>query len=55
MLAWGEYADWVLHAMGADPRQQIALGAGFGLERIAALRHGIDDIRKIATARVAPV
>jgi RNA polymerase sigma-70 factor (ECF subfamily) len=55
VLAWGEYADWVLQAMGADPRQQIALGAGFGLERIAALRHGIDDIRKIATARVAPV
>ena len=49
VLAWGEYADWVLDAMGADPRRQVALGAGFGLERIAALRHGIDDIRKIAT------
>lgn len=53
LMAWGEYADWVLHAIGADPRRHVALGAGFGLERIAALRHGIDDIRKIATTRVA--
>lgn len=53
VLAWGEYADWVLAAIGADPARQIALGAGFGLERLAALRYGIDDIRKMATARVA--
>lgn len=53
LLAWGEYADWVLRALGADPKRHIALGAGFGLERIAALCHGIDDIRKVATARVA--
>lgn len=53
LLAWGEYADWVLRAIGADPARHIALGAGFGLERIAALRYGIDDIRKVATARVA--
>jgi phenylalanyl-tRNA synthetase alpha chain len=53
VLAYGEYADWVMRALGADPRRQIALGAGLGLERIAALRYGIDDIRKIASARVA--
>jgi len=53
VMAWGKYADWVLRAVGADPTRQIALGAGFGLERIAGLRYGIDDIRKIATARVA--
>jgi RNA polymerase sigma-70 factor (ECF subfamily) len=53
LMAWGEYADWVLRAIGADPGRQVALGAGFGLERIAALRYGIDDIRKIAAARVA--
>jgi phenylalanyl-tRNA synthetase alpha subunit len=53
IMAWGEYADWVLHALGADPERQIAVGAGFGLERVAALRYGIDDIRKISTARVA--
>jgi len=53
VMAWGEYADWVLRGIGADPRRQIAMGAGFGLERIAALRYGIDDLRKMAAARVA--
>ena len=53
LMAWGEYADWVIRAVGADPTKQIALGAGFGLERLALLRHGIDDIRKVASARVA--
>jgi phenylalanyl-tRNA synthetase alpha chain len=53
LLAWGEYAPWVMRAIGADPERHIALGAGFGLERVAALRYGIDDIRKIATSSVA--
>jgi phenylalanyl-tRNA synthetase alpha chain len=52
LMAWGSYADWVLRALGADPARQIAVGAGFGLERSAMLRHGIDDIRKIATSIV---
>ena len=53
LMAFGEYADWVLRALGAEPAQHVALGAGFGLERIAALRYGIDDIRKMAMARIA--
>jgi RNA polymerase sigma factor (sigma-70 family) len=53
VIGVGEYAPWVLQALGANTAQQTALGAGFGLERIAALRYGIDDIRKIATTRVA--
>ena len=53
LMAWGEYTDWVMRALGADPTKQIALGTGFGLERLALLRHGIDDIRKVASARVA--
>jgi hypothetical protein len=53
VMAWGEYAGWVLRGLGADSLQQVAFGAGFGLERVAALRYGIDDVRKIATARVA--
>ncbi len=53
LLAWGEYADWVLRALGADPAQLNALGAGFGLERMAALKYKIDDIRKIAAASLA--
>jgi len=53
VLAWGKYADWVLRALGADPQRHAAYGAGYGLERLAALRYGIDDIRKVATAQVA--
>ena len=53
LMAWGEYAPWVLRTIGADPERDIALGAGFGLERVATLRYGIDDIRKVATASVA--
>ena len=52
LLAWGQYADWVLRGIGADPSKQVGLGAGMGLERIAALKYGIDDIRKVAAARV---
>jgi RNA polymerase sigma factor (sigma-70 family) len=52
VMAWGEYADWVLRGIGADPERQTALGAGLGLERLAGLKYGIDDIRKIATASV---
>lgn len=52
VMAWGEYADWVIRGIGADPARQGAIGAGFGLERVAALRYGIDDVRKVATARV---
>ena len=55
VLAWGEYADWVMRGIGADPEQQTALGAGMGLERLAALRYGIDDIRKLATAAPVPL
>jgi RNA polymerase sigma factor (sigma-70 family) len=53
VLAWGEYAPWVLRALGANPDKHVALGAGIGLERMATLRYGIDDIRKVATAKVA--
>jgi phenylalanyl-tRNA synthetase alpha chain len=53
VMAWGEYAPWVLRAIGADPDRHTALGAGFGLERLATLRYGIDDIRKVATTSVA--
>jgi phenylalanyl-tRNA synthetase alpha chain len=53
LMAYGEYAAWVVRAMGADPERHIACGAGYGLERIAALRYHIDDIRKIAAVRGA--
>jgi RNA polymerase sigma factor (sigma-70 family) len=49
VLAWGEYADWVVRGIGADPELHTALGAGVGLERLAALKYSIDDIRKMAS------
>jgi phenylalanyl-tRNA synthetase alpha subunit len=55
IMAWGEYADWVVRALGGDPVQHVAMGAAFGLERVAPLRYGIDDLRKMATAQVAAV
>jgi RNA polymerase sigma-70 factor (ECF subfamily) len=53
LLAWGEYADWVLRGIGADPERHTALGAGVGLERLAALKYQIDDIRKMASTSLA--
>lgn len=47
LLAWGEYADWVLRGLGADPTQHAALGCGVGLERLALHRYDIDDVRKL--------
>jgi RNA polymerase sigma factor (sigma-70 family) len=53
MLAWGVFTDQVVSHLGADPARHVAMGVGYGLERFAMLRYGIDDIRKIDVARVA--
>ncbi|HVG56113.1 MAG TPA: sigma-70 family RNA polymerase sigma factor [Vicinamibacterales bacterium] len=50
--AWGVFTDRILRHIGADPAKHVAVGAGYGLERLAALRYGIDDIRKIDSATV---
>jgi hypothetical protein len=50
--AWGVFTDRMLRHIGADPAKHVAVGAGYGLERLAALRYGIDDIRKIDAATV---
>ena len=50
--AWGVFTDRILRHIGADPATHVAVGAGYGLERLAALRYGIDDIRKIEGATV---
>jgi len=52
IMAWGEYADWVLRGIAPNPSSHVAIGAGFGLERAAGLRFGIRDVRQIAGARV---
>jgi len=52
VLSWGIYADAVVQYLGCDPKSHSAFGLGFGLERMAALHFGYDDIRKLAAARV---
>jgi phenylalanyl-tRNA synthetase alpha chain len=51
--AWGVFTDHIVRHAGGDPERHIAVGVGQGLERLAMLRYGIDDIRKVESARVA--
>jgi RNA polymerase sigma-70 factor, ECF subfamily len=53
VLAWGVFSDRIVSHLGGDPRRHIAVGVGYGLERLAMLRYGIDDARKIDVASVA--
>jgi RNA polymerase sigma factor (sigma-70 family) len=53
VLAWGIFTDRIVRHLGGDPARHTAMGVGHGLERLAMLRYGIDDIRKIEAARVA--
>ena len=52
VMAWGVFTDRIVRHLGADPARHVAVGAGYGLDRLAALRYGIDDIRKIDSATV---
>jgi RNA polymerase sigma factor (sigma-70 family) len=53
VLAWGVYTDRIVRHLGGDPARHLAVGVGYGLERLAMLRFGIDDIRKVDVASVA--
>jgi phenylalanyl-tRNA synthetase alpha chain len=53
LIAYGVFTDKILEHVGADPSIHTAMGVGYGLERLAMLRYGIDDIRKVDVARVA--
>ena len=53
MLAWGVFTDKIVKHLGGNPSVHTAVGVGYGLERLAMLRYGIDDIRKIEVASVA--
>ena len=53
VLAWGQFTDKIVAHLGGDPTRHTAVGVGFGLERLAMLRYGIDDIRKIEISSVA--
>ena len=53
VLAWGVFTDKIVRHVGGDPARHVALGVGYGLERVAMLRHGIDDMRKIDVTSAA--
>ena len=53
VLAWGVFTDRIVGHLGGDPKRHTAIGIGYGLERLAMLRYGIDDIRKLDVASVA--
>jgi RNA polymerase sigma factor (sigma-70 family) len=53
VLAWGIFTDRIVRHLGGNPDIHTAVGVGYGLERLAMLRYGIDDIRKIDVASVA--
>jgi RNA polymerase sigma-70 factor, ECF subfamily len=53
VMAWGVYSDRIVEHLGGDPSRQTAVGIGYGLERFAMVRYGIDDIRKVDVMRVA--
>jgi phenylalanyl-tRNA synthetase alpha chain len=52
-MAWGVFTDRIVAHLGGDPARHVAVGVGYGLERLAMLRYGIDDARKIEVASVA--
>jgi phenylalanyl-tRNA synthetase alpha chain len=53
VLACGVFTDRVVAHLGGDPAVHTAIGVGYGLERIAMLRYGVDDIRKLDVVNVA--
>jgi hypothetical protein len=53
VVAWGIFTDRIVRHLGGNPDLHTAVGVSYGLERLAMLRYGIDDIRKIDVARVA--
>jgi RNA polymerase sigma factor (sigma-70 family) len=53
VLAWGVFTDKIVRHVGGDPERHTAVGVGYGLERLAMLRFGIDDIRKIDVTNAA--
>ena len=53
VLAWGVFTDDIVKHVGGDPASHTAIGVGFGLERLAMIRYGVDDIRKIDTMTAA--
>ena len=53
VLAWGVFTDRIVRHLGGDPARHTAVSVGYGLERLAMLSYGIDDIRRVEVASVA--
>jgi phenylalanyl-tRNA synthetase alpha chain len=53
VLAWGVFTDRIVRHLGAGPERHTVVSVGYGLERLAMLRYGIDDIRRVEIASVA--
>jgi len=47
VASWGKYNERAVRGLGNDPQGYGAVGVSFGLERLACLQYGIDDVRKI--------
>jgi len=52
VLGFARFRDDVVRAIGRDPKKVAAVGVGMGLERIACLKYGIDDVRKVEASSV---
>lgn len=52
LAGWGRMKPGVVERLGYDPARVKAVGLAFGLERLAMLRYGIDDIRMVEAERV---
>lgn len=53
VLACGVFNDRIVAHLGGNPAVHTAIGVGCGLERLAMIRYGIDDIRKVESTLVA--
>jgi RNA polymerase sigma-70 factor (ECF subfamily) len=53
VIAFGVFTDRIVEHLGGDPQKHTAIGVGYGLERLAMIRYGIDDARKVEATRVA--
>ena len=54
IAGWGRIKADVVEKLGYDSKRLTAVGLGVGLERLAMLHYGIDDIRRIEAERIQP-
>jgi phenylalanyl-tRNA synthetase alpha chain len=52
VIGWGLMKGRIVQRIGRDPDSLRAVGVGMGLERIACLKYGIDDLREVESTRI---